>query len=90
MTEKKFNVSLIIMGAVSLALGCFSFCFEAIVVGIVTLIISIVNKEKYRVKIPVALSIAGIVLGICMLAFMFYTCTVTKNTTGYWFVDLFF
>ncbi len=90
MTEKKFNVPLTIMGLAALGLGIFSFCAEASLLGIITLIISLVKKDKFRVKIPVALSIAGIVLGICMLAFMFYTCTVTKNTTGYWFVDLFF
>ena len=56
MIDRKFNVPLIIMSVAALGLGFISLSAESILLGIITIIASVKLREKYLIKIPVAIT----------------------------------
>ena len=61
MTERRFNLPLILLAAAAFAIGFFGLYAESIVLAVGVLIASIKLREKYLIKIPVAICIIGIV-----------------------------
>lgn len=90
MTEKKFNVLLTVMAVVSFVLcAVLSFPVEGIVLGLITIIISLRKREQYRVLIPCIVSAVGIALGLGFLIFLIWTNLESGiATSDYWFIKL--
>ncbi len=90
MNEKKFSIPLIIMSVIALAASFFCFCVEGSVLGLVTMIVSTKKREKYFVKIPIALSVIAVVFGLFMLMIFISHSVKGISTTNYWFIQLLF
>ncbi len=90
MNEKKFSIPLIIMSVIALAASFFCFCVEGSVLGLVTMIVSTKKREKYFVKIPIALSVIAVVFGLLMLMIFISHSVKGISTTNYWFIQLLF
>lgn len=91
MNEKKFDVVSIIISAVAMLLSLFCFSVESIAAAVVSLVLSIRRKEKYRTGIAVVFSVIAIIGSIAFLAFMFYLSLKTGHSASdYWLIQLFF
>ena len=91
MKEKKFDVVSIIISAVAMVLSIFCFSVESVAAAVVSLVLSIRRKEKYRTGIAVVFSVIAIIGSIAFLAFMFYLSLKTGHSASdYWFIQLFF
>ena len=92
MIEKKFNVGLIVMAVLSFVLSVIiAFPVEGVVLGFITMAISLKKRAQYRVLIPCIISIAGVALGLAFLAFLIWTNIDSgMATSDYWFIKLLF
>lgn len=89
MTERKFNIPLILLAAASIVAGFFGFSVEGIALAVITIIISVKLREKYLIKIPVAICIAAILFSGAFLAFHIWTC-LHGARSSYWLLHLIF
>ena len=89
MTERKFNIPLILLAAASFAIGFFGFAAESIVLAVGVIIASVKLREKYLIKIPVSICIISIVASGAFLAFLIYT-GVNGVYNSYWLMRLIF
>lgn len=89
MTERKFNIPLILLAAAAFAVVFFGFSVEGILLAVITIIISVKLREKYLVKIPIAVCIAAIAVAGAFIAFMIYTGT-KGGYNSYWLMRLIF
>ena len=89
MTERKFNIPLILLAAASFAIGFFGFAVESIVLAVGVIIASVKLREKYLIKIPVSICIISIVASGAFLAFLIYT-GVNGVYNSYWLMRLIF
>ena len=89
MTERRFNLPLILLAVVSLGIGFFGFAVESIVFALGVIIASIKLREKYLIKIPVAICIIAIIASGAFLAFMIYT-GIKGSYNSYWLMRLIF
>ena len=89
MTERKFNIPLILLAAAAFAVVFFGFSVEGILLAVITIIISVRLREKYLVKIPIAVCIAAIAVAVAFIAFMIYTGT-KGGYNSYWLMRLIF
>ena len=89
MTERKFNIPLILLAAASFAVAFFGFSVEGILLAVITIIISVKLREKYLIKIPIAVCIITILFAGAFIAFMIYTGT-KGGYNSYWLMRLIF
>lgn len=89
MIERKFSIPLILLAAASFAVGFFGFSVEGIVLAVITIIISVKKREKYLIRIPIAVCIATIAVAGAFIAFMIYTGT-KGGYNSYWLMRLIF
>lgn len=89
MTERKFNIPLILLAVASFAIGFFGFAIEGIVLAVGVIIASLKLREKYLIKIPIIISIVSIIASGAFLAFMIYTGT-KGGYNSYWLMKLIF
>ena len=90
MIDRKFNVPLIIMSVAALGLGFISLSAESILLGIITIIASVKLREKYLIKIPVAICILAIVLSAAFLALLIWHESQHMSSSDYWLMRLIF
>lgn len=90
MTERKFNIPLIIMSAAAFLLGLFSLTVESIVLAAITIVLCVVKRRQYLVKIPIIVSIIAIAGSGAFLALLIYHGSQGLGTTSYWFMQLLF
>lgn len=90
MTERKFNIPLIIMSAVALGLWFFGLPGESIVLAVITIIASVKLRSRYLIKIPIALSILAILISTAFLTFMIVHESRGISSTDYWLMRLIF
>ncbi len=90
MTERKFNIPLIIISILALALGLFGFSAESILLGVITIIFSVKMREKYLIKIPIAISIIAILGSGLFLSFLIWQEVKGIGSTNYWLMRLIF
>ncbi len=89
MTEKKFSIPLILLAAASFAIGFFGLAAEGILLGIIAIIIAVKMREKYLIKIPIAICIVSIVFSAVFLAFLIWT-EFHGAYSSYWLMQLIF
>ena len=89
MTERRFSIPLILLAVVSFGIGFFGFTVESIVFAVGVIIASMKLREKYLIKIPIAICIASIVISAAFLAFMIYT-GMKGGYNSYWLMKLIF
>ena len=89
MTERKFNIPLILMSVAALGLSIFAFPVEGIVLGLITIMASIKLRKKYLIKIPITLCIVSIVFSAAFLAFLIWT-EFHGAHSSYWLMQLIF
>ena len=89
MTERRFSIPLILLAVVSFGIGFFGFAVESIAFAVGVIIASLKLREKYLIKIPIAICIASIITSAAFLAFMIYTGTKGSNNS-YWLMRLIF
>lgn len=89
MTEKRFSILLILLAAASFAIGFFGFAVESIVFAVGVMIASLKLREKYLIKIPVAICIISIVFSASFIVFLIYTGT-KGGYNSYWLMRLIF
>lgn len=90
MTERKFNIPLILLAAASFAIGFFGFAVESIVLAVGVIIASVKLREKYLIKIPVSICIISIVASGAFLALMIYHSSQGMSSSSYWLIKLLF
>ncbi len=90
MNDKKFDVLSISISVIAFLLAFFCYSFEAVVVGIIGLVLAIKRKAKYRTKIAAVLSVFAIILGIGFFALLCYHHIKYGGMTDYWFFELLF
>lgn len=89
MTERKFNIPLILLAAASFAIVFFGLPVEGMVLALITIIISVKLRKKYLIKIPIAVCIVTIAVAGALIAFMIYTGT-KGSYNSYWLMQLIF
>lgn len=89
MTERRFSIPLILLAVVSFGIGFFGFAVESIVFAVGIIIASMKLREKYLIKIPIAICIVSIVFSAAFLAFMIYT-GIKGGYNDYWLMKLIF
>ena len=89
MTERKFSIPLMLMAAAVLGLVVFAFPAEAIMLAIITIIISAKLREKYLIKIPIVVCVVAIAVACAFIAFMIYTC-MKGGYNSYWLMRIIF
>ena len=89
MTEKRFSIPLILLAVVSFGIGFFGFAVESIVFALGVIIASIKLREKYLIKIPVAICIISVIASGAFLAFLIYT-GINGGYNSYWLMRLIF
>ena len=89
MTERKFNIILILMAVVALGLGFFGMPVESIVLAAATIIVSVKMREKYLLKIQTAICTLALVLAVSFLVFLIYT-GMKGGYNSYWLMKLIF
>ena len=89
MTERRFSVPLILLAVVSFGIGFFGFTVESIVFAVGVIIASMKLREKYLIKIPIAICIVSIVCSAAFLAFMIYT-GIKGGYNDYWLMKFLF
>lgn len=90
MNEKKFSIPIIVMSVIALAASFFCFCVEGGVLGIATIIVSMKKRDKYLVKIPIALAVIAVAFAIGMLMLFISQSRKGMPATSYWFLQLLF
>lgn len=90
MTERKFNIPLIIMAAAAFLLGLFALPAESIVLAVITIVICVIKRRQYLVKIPLIISIIAIAGSGAFLALLIYHGSQGFGTTSYWLMQLLF
>ena len=89
MTERRFSILLILLAVVSFGIGFFGLAAESILLGIITIIIAVKMREKYLIKIPIAICIVAIVFSAAFLAFLIWT-ELHGARSSYWLMQLIF
>ena len=89
MTERRFSIPLILLAVVAFGIGIFGFAVESIVFAVGVIIASMKLREKYLIKIPIAICIVSIVCSAAFLAFMIYT-GIKGGYNDYWLMKLLF
>lgn len=90
MTEKRFSIPLILLAVVSFGIGFFGFAAESILLAVGVIIASIKLREKYLIKIPVAICIIAIIASGAFLALMMYHSSQGMASSSYWLIKLLF
>lgn len=90
MTERRFNLPLILLAAAAFAIGFFGLSAESIILAVGVLIASIKLREKYLIKIPVAICIIAIIASGAFLAFLIWQEVKGVGATDYWLMRLIF
>lgn len=89
MTERKFNIPLILLAVVSFGIGFFGFPVESILLAVTGIIVSLKMREKNLIRIPVIICIVSILFSGAFLAFLIWTGTKGAYSS-YWFMKLIF
>ena len=90
MTERKFNILLILMSVAALGIGFFGFLAESILLALITMIVSVKLRKKYLIKIPIAISILCLLISSAFLAFIILDESRGISSTDYWLMRLIF
>ncbi|MCR4639551.1 hypothetical protein [Ruminococcus sp.] len=90
MTERRFNLPLILLAVVSFGIGFFGFAAESILLAVGVIIASIKLREKYLIKIPVAICIIAIIASGALFAVLVWQEVKGIGSTDYWLMRLIF
>ena len=89
MQEQKFQIPALILGALGCVCAFFMLPVEAIAAGSAGLVISVMKREKNRVKLSLVLSVIALLSGALVLWWFFYAGSRGIAGTNYWFYRMF-
>lgn len=90
MTERKFNIPLILLAAVSFALGFFGLPVGSILLALGVIVISLILRGKYLTKIQILISVISITASSLFLGFLIWQECKGIGSTDYWLMRLIF
>lgn len=90
MEKQNFYILGIVIGVITFLLGFLMAPIECIICAMVSLFVNIRKKSGYRIKIGVALTIAGLVFGILGLVSYIRLGLNGLGSVDYWFFELLF
>lgn len=88
--KREFYKAGIVFGAASLILGFLAVPIESIVLAVVALILSILKRNTYRIKVGVILAVLGLLESVPFLVFLIYLGVTKQGALDYWFFELLF
>ena len=90
MKEKKFNIPAILVGAAGVVLAFFLLGAEAVIAGVIGLVLALSKRETHLTRLPVVLSVLAIVAGLAWIVWLIYQGVTGISATDYWFYVLLF
>lgn len=90
MQEKKFLIPAIAFAAIGCVCAGLMLPVEAIAVGCIGLLLSVLKRGTHRVKLSLVLSVIALLGGVCVLVWMFYAGSRGIAGFSYWFYRLFY
>lgn len=90
MTERKFNIPLIALAAVSFALSFFGLPVGSILLALGVIVISMKMREKYLTKIQILISVIAIAASVLFLGVLIWQECSGTGSSSYWLMRLIF
>ena len=90
MTERKFNIPLIALAAVSFALSFFCLPVGSILLALGVIVISLKMREKYLTKIQILISVIAIAASLLFLGVLIWQEVKGIGASSYWLMRLIF
>ncbi|EWM54346.1 hypothetical protein [Ruminococcus flavefaciens] len=90
MTERKFNIPLIALAAVSFALSFFGLPVGSILLALGVIVISLKMREKYLTKIQILISVIAIAASLLFLGVLIWQEVKGIGASSYWLMRLIF
>lgn len=78
----------VVLGVLTFLVNIIALPIETLLLGLVSLILNLCNRKKYRVKAGIVCTVLGMVMSVAYIIFVIYTIKCTgARYDDYWFFE---